>query len=159
MNQENLIWSGKSSNIANLGTNILYCLISLILFLTYIHLQNMVFLVFSLIPIIFMISMWITLKSTIYTLTTERLKIRRGLLNTETNELELYRVKDYKLQEPFWMKFFGLSNIYLETSDHSSPTVFIKAISQGEKILNDIRNNVEQCKQTKGIKEIDIHPQ
>ncbi len=42
------------------------------------------------------------------------------------NELELYRVKDIVLNEPFLLRLVGLSNIVLVTSDRSTPVFVVE---------------------------------
>lgn len=80
----------------------------------------------------------------------------RGVLNKNLGELELYRVRDYKLDQPFFLRLFSLSNIVLETSDKSHPTVVIKAIPDGEELREQFRTNVEACRTRKGVREVDI---
>src|SRR5205814_5779956 len=46
--------------------------------------------------------------------------------NTDT--LELYRVKDIETRQPFLSRLVGVENVQLNTSDTSSPFVFIEAV-------------------------------
>lgn len=107
------------------------------------------------IPIFIILWKWLVVKNTKYELTTERLKIRHGVLNKKMDDLELYRVRDFKLERPFFLRLFSLGNIILQTSDKSHPVVILRAIRNGEQIREQIRNMVEACRVKKRVREID----
>src|SRR5262245_50571713 len=50
-----------------------------------------------LIPVGIFLTKWIFLKTVVYEITSERIRVRKGLLSKRTDELELYRVKDTSL--------------------------------------------------------------
>lgn len=108
------------------------------------------------IPIFIIVWKWLVVKCTNYELTTERLKTRYGVFNRKMDELELYRVRDYKLDQPFFLRLFGLANIILQTSDRSNPVVVVRAISNGEQLREQIRNAVEECRVKKRVREVDL---
>lgn len=108
------------------------------------------------IPLFIMLYKWLVIKNTKYELTTERLKTRTGILNKITNELELYRIKDYSLEQPFFLRLFKLSNIKLITSDKTNPMVNILAIKNGENTLEKIRFYTEKLRKYKRVKELDL---
>lgn len=91
-----------------------------------------------------------------YELTTERLRKRYGVINKHLDELELYRVRDYKLFQPLLLRLFSLGNIVLQTSDKSHPQVVIKAIANGEALREQLRAHVEACRTRKGVRELDV---
>jgi uncharacterized membrane protein YdbT with pleckstrin-like domain len=86
----------------------------------------------------------------------ERLIERSGVFSRKTDELELYRVKDIRHVEPFWLRLFGLSDIVLYTSDKSTPVIVLRAIENGEIVRALIRDAVESRRAIKGVKERDI---
>ena len=90
-----------------------------------------------------------------YTVTTERLSEAKGIFTRNTEELELYRVKDIRLYEPFSLRMFGCSDIILTTSDRNSPISVIHGIYKGRELLDAIRHNVETMRARKGVREID----
>src|SRR5215204_1645093 len=53
------------------------------------------------IPMLFLLGKYVALKFVEYEITSERIKTIRGILSKRTDELELYRVKDTSLIEPF----------------------------------------------------------
>lgn len=99
---------------------------------------------------------WLVIKNIKYELTTERLRTRHGVLNKKTDELELYRIRDYKLDQPFFLRLFSLGNIVLQTSDRSHPEVTLKAIPNGEELREQLRTHVEACRTKKRVREVDF---
>lgn len=139
MANENAVWSGTPSQVINLPS---FVLLGLFFWLV--------------IPIFIILWRWLVLKNTRYELTTERLRIRHGVLNKKMDELELYRVRDYQLEEPFWLRLFGLGNITLQTSDRSHPVVILRAIRDSQQVREQIRSAVEECRVKKRVREVDV---
>ena len=139
MAEERDVWSGTPSQVINLPTFIVCVL-----------------LFFLVIPVFYALWQWLVVKMTKYELTTERLRTRYGVLNKKTDELELYRVRDYKFDQPFFLRLFSLGNVILQTSDRSHPTVVIRAIPDGEQLREQIRTHVEACRVAKRVREVDF---
>jgi uncharacterized membrane protein YdbT with pleckstrin-like domain len=91
-------------------------------------------------------------KATQYEVTSERIRIRRGIMTKRTDELELYRANDTSLIEPMTMRMFGLGTIEVRTMDASSPTVFLEAVHGARKLREDLRKCIEQCRERKGVR-------
>ena len=136
---EEIVWRGASSQWKNLG---LYVLSALFCWL--------------IVPIFIALKRYLQTKNKIYELTTERLKITEGIFSKVTDTLELYRVKDIETQQPFLYRLFGVENIQMNTSDTSSPFIFIEAIPHTVGLADKIRNRVEIIRQQKGVREIDV---
>jgi uncharacterized membrane protein YdbT with pleckstrin-like domain len=139
MANERPVWSGTPSQVLNLPTFVLCGLFCWLV-----------------IPIFIALWQWLVLRYTQYELTTERLRIRHGVLSKKLDELGLYRVRDYELAQPLWMRPFGLGNITLQTSDRSHPVVVLRAIRNGEQVREQIRRAVEDCRVTKRVRELDV---
>jgi uncharacterized membrane protein YdbT with pleckstrin-like domain len=95
---------------------------------------------------------WLTVRFLRYELTTERLLTSSGIFSRNSEALELYRVKDYELQEPFVLRLFGLGNIVLHTHDVSNPTVLLRAVPGAKALRDDIRKYVEECRDKKRVR-------
>ncbi len=139
MAQEEDVWSGTPSQVTNLGSFIFLGI-----------------LFFMVIPLFIILWKWLVTKNIKYELTTERLRTRSGVLNKKMDELELYRVKDYKVDRPLFLRIFGLGNLVLETSDRSSPIVMIKAIPDAEELREKVRTCVETRRDAKRVREVDF---
>ena len=139
MADEKLVWSGSPSQVTNLLPFVFWGL-----------------LFWLVVPIFIILWKWLVTNMTRYELTTERLRTRHGVLNRKMDELELYRVRDYKLDQPFFLRLFSLGNIILQTSDLSNPVITLHAIPDCEQVREQIRNSVEACRVKKGVREMDV---
>ncbi|PYL15374.1 MAG: hypothetical protein DMF17_05005 [Verrucomicrobia bacterium] len=136
---EQTVWRGTSSQWKNLGVFILCGLFCWLI-----------------VPIFIALSRYLQTKNKIYELTTERLKITEGIFSKVTDTLELYRVKDLETRQPFLYRMFGVENVQMNTSDTSSPFIFIEAIPSAVSLGDKIRNQVEAIRAQKGVREIDV---
>lgn len=135
---EKKVWEGRPSQFDNAFSYIFLFLIS-----------------FLIVPIFIIFWKWLSTRANITELTNERIIKRTGVLNKQIDEVELYRVKDYRVEKPLSLRVFGLSNVKLITSDELVPIVTIRAVSNGEALRNTIRNIVEQRRDEKGVREFD----
>lgn len=108
------------------------------------------------VPALWVAWRYLVVRTRIYELTTERLRITAGVFNQRVDEVELYRVKDTLMERPWWMRLIGLSNIVLETSDRSLPRVEISALPQGQEFREILRKQVEQQRDKKRVRELDF---
>ena len=158
--QEKKLWNDKPSQIINLNLFLLSFVLSLLLILVpptkILHLPYYFNYVFVL-PILYSIYLFLDTYNTTCELTSQRLRISSGILNREINEMELYRVIDYRIEQPLFLRIFGLSNIYIDTSDNSDPFVFINAVSNSQNLIDTIRNSVEKIKIERGVREVNIN--
>jgi len=137
--EERTVWLGTPSQVINLGS---FILLGLFFWLV--------------IPLFIILWKWLVVKNMKYELTTERLRMRHGVFNKKLDELELYRVRDYILDQPFFLRIFSLGNIILQTSDRTHPTVVIQAIPDAENLREQLRTYVEACRIRKGVRELDV---
>jgi uncharacterized membrane protein YdbT with pleckstrin-like domain len=105
--------------------------------------------------VMWLIRWWLT-KSTFYELTSQRLKIASGILNRKLDELELFRVKDYAMDQPLFLRLVGLGNLTLITSDATSPTIAIRAIANVEDVREKLRTAVQTERDRKRVREMDV---
>jgi uncharacterized membrane protein YdbT with pleckstrin-like domain len=98
---------------------------------------------------------WMT-KTTEYELTTQRFKVRSGILNRKLDELELFRVRDYGMNQPIWLRVFGLGNITMMTSDASSPSVMLQAIADVEGVREKLRSAVQAERDRRRVRALDM---
>jgi uncharacterized membrane protein YdbT with pleckstrin-like domain len=109
-----------------------------------------------LIPAFMWLIRWWVTKCTHYELTSQRLRIRTGILNKKVDELELFRVKDYTMEQPFLLRLVGLGNLTMITSDATSPTVAIKAIPGIETVREKLRQAVQSERDRKRVRQLDV---
>ena len=136
---EELVWSGGPSQLVNF---VVYLVCGLLAWLV--------------VPIFYAIWKWLVVKNTRYELTTERLRMRHGVLNKELDEIELYRVRDYKLEQPLLLRIFSLGHVTVTTTDVAQPVVKLRAIADSETVREQVRHHVEQCRTKKRVLPIDL---
>jgi membrane protein YdbS with pleckstrin-like domain len=140
-NQEESLWTGRPSQIVNLVSFILCGLTCWLIIPLFVALKN-----------------WLTIKCTTYELTNQRFRTTRGVLSRRIDELELYRVKDTSLVQPFFLRLFSRANIVMTTSDASTPLVTIEAIQYEDavRLRETIRLHVEELRDRKRVRQIDV---
>ena len=99
---------------------------------------------------------YLTLRCTRYLLTTQRVRVTTGIFSIRTEDTELYRVDDIKLERPFLMRLVGLGNLVLVTSDRTTPNIVLKAISRSDELREQIRVHVEECRERKQTRVLDM---
>ena len=163
---ESTVWQGTPSQVINLSQYILWGLIFVVLLASGIALLRSMddvpaaavamLCVVAAIPWIAAVWKWLILANIRYELTTQRLRIRTGIFNKHLDELELYRVRDYTLEQPFFLRLFSLSNVVLQTSDKSTQMVILRAIPRGEWVREQMRTYVEEARMRRGVREVDL---
>jgi len=108
------------------------------------------------VPIFFALARYLQTKCKIFELTTQRFKITSGVFSKVTETLELYRVKDIEMRQPFLSRLVGVENVQMTTSDTSSPLVLIEAVPSSIGLADKLRHQVEIIRQQKRVREIDI---
>lgn len=134
MPQESVLWEGRPSQLLNFPIFLLCILI---------------------VPIPVAFWRWLTLRCTSYVLTSERLRINTGVFSRRSEELELYRVKDLTVEQPFFQRLFGLGRLILHTSDRTNPTLVLPAMRDVDRLRDTVRGRVEPLRAAKGVREID----
>jgi uncharacterized membrane protein YdbT with pleckstrin-like domain len=108
------------------------------------------------VPLVMWIARWWVTKTTLYELTSQRLRKSSGIFNRVVDELELFRVKDYSMEQPFFLRMLGLGNLRMVTSDATTPIVAIKAIPNVQDVREKLRNAVQAERDRKRVRQFDV---
>jgi uncharacterized membrane protein YdbT with pleckstrin-like domain len=164
--EEKTIWQSRPSQFVNFGVFLFWGLLFLLILTLVIYFWDSLHNLWSVLPFVgllasmiclFYIALrWIITSSLKYTLTSERLLIESGVLSKRTQSLELYRVKDYTLVEPFLYRLVKLGSVSIVTSDPTTPKVEMRAITQPRPLLDTLRRQVETRRDAKRVREIDM---
>lgn len=164
--EEKKIWSGTSSQLLNFGVFLLggfvFALLLVLLIKFWSDLEKMgtmalaTAFVILLSPLAYMLAKVLLIKSVKYEISSERIRITTGIFSKQTNAMELYRVKDYTLKEPFFYRLFHLGTITILTSDHSTPQIIMKAIPSARQLMDELRKHVELRRDLKKVREVDF---
>ncbi|MCU0776101.1 MAG: PH domain-containing protein [Akkermansiaceae bacterium] len=154
MNEETSLWKGSPSQWLNLGN---YA--GAIVVAVGIGIGGIFFppaWIALILPLLFAIWKFLVVRSQVYELTCERLRITSGVINQHIDEIELYRVKDTQALRTWWMRLTGLTSIKLETSDRTLPKLVIPAIPDGMEMRETLRKQVEIQRDKKRVREMDF---
>lgn len=110
----------------------------------------------AVIPAIFALVKLLKVRTTRIDVSTERITTTVGIFSRHKWDIELYRVKDTTLHQPFLLRLVGRANILIISSDRSSPTVALRALPNAEWLRQQIRMNVERLRLKRGVREMDI---
>lgn len=92
------------------------------------------------------------LSFTRYTLTSEKLLIKIGLLSTREEEIKLYRILDFTVRKTLFQRIFGVGDIELHTADRSTPVFVMKGIKNVESIKELISKKVEEVRVDRNVR-------
>lgn len=134
IDEEQTLWEGSPSQWIHFPVYLLCGLLSVLV-----------------VPLVYGIARWIQTRCRRYTITTQRIRLASGVFTRRTEEVELYRVNDYKLIEPFWLRLVGLGTIVLTTTDDANPTVRLEGLRNASALRDDIRRHVELCRDRKRV--------
>ena len=82
---------------------------------------------------------WISSVSTTYDITTQRVRIERGIFSKLKESVELFRIDHFDLHKPLGMRLVGQCILHLRSSDTSFPAVMILGISNLEALADTLR--------------------
>lgn len=99
---------------------------------------------------------YILVRSTRYTLTSQRLRRESGVLAKQLDEVELYRVKDTQLNQTLVDRVLGIGSVLVLSSDETMPHLNLAKVPDPANFREKLRAAVEQVRLARGVREIDI---
>ena len=91
------------------------------------------------------------LSFTVYTLSKERLTVKRGFFKTTTDEILVYRIMDNRLERTLGQKIFKVGTVTLLSNDKTCPRLLLVNIRLPDKVRRFISNLVEEQRAARGI--------
>ena len=82
---------------------------------------------------------WIKSLATTYEITTQRVRIERGIFSKIKDSVELFRVDHFDLHKPLGMRLAGYCLVHLRSSDASFETVILYGIPKLELLADTLR--------------------
>ena len=83
---------------------------------------------------------WFQSIATTYQITTQRVRIERGILSKSKESVELFRIDHFDLHKPLGMRLAGHCVVDLRSSDTSFSTVVIFGIPKLEALADTLRD-------------------
>ncbi len=90
---------------------------------------------------------WIRLRSTMYTVTTQRVLTEQGIFSKTVNEIDLRYVEDSSFSQSFIQRLLGIGNVLLMSSDKTTPHYVLRAIKDPRGVRETIRTQAYQSSQ------------
>ena len=82
---------------------------------------------------------------------------RKGVFSVTQEEVQYYRIKSIMIEEPLWMRFFGLCIINIITSEQFKPRLTLYAVNDGEQLKDLISDMTYQWRLKMNIRDHDIY--
>ena len=140
MDDERVLWTGHPSHAKDLGYHVVCWLFSPLVF-----------------PLFMSAWRYLETRFTRFEITDERIRVTVGVFSRRMEELELYRVKDTSIDEPFLLRvLFKLGHLILRTSDPSNPVLLVPAVANVRELREELRGCIEKIRSSKGVREVDF---
>ena len=91
------------------------------------------------------------LSFTTYTLTDEKLIIKKGFLSIVEEEIQLYRILDITLRRSLFQRIFKTGTIHCCSADKTTPEFYIEDILNPVDVKELLVRKVEEKREEKGI--------
>lgn len=86
-----------------------------------------------------------------YTLTTERLKITRGLVGRKVENFELIRMQDIDYKQNIGERMTNLGDIFIKGQDASNPEIILRNVSKPEEVYEVLRKAWLEARKRHGL--------
>ena len=101
---------------------------------------------------------WIRNLDTTYELTEDRLILRKGIFVKSVDEIELYRVKDVRMDFTLINQWAGIGTISIDSSDETTRAgaLVIPHIERAAERREELRRLVDAARQKRRVRELDV---
>ena len=86
------------------------------------------------------VCLWVSRSHTRYRLTSERLEIRTGRITHTSRTVDLFRVQDLEIAEPFFLRMRGAGHLVIRSQDAGEPEVVLRAVPGVRALHETIRS-------------------
>ena len=117
------------------------------------------FLALTVIALLIVLWRWLENMGAKYEVTDERLIIRRGIFAKSIDEIELYRIKDIRIDFTLINQLAGIGRLSIASSDETtrSGDLVIAGIERAQERRETLRRLVDAARQKRSVREIDMH--
>lgn len=101
---------------------------------------------------------WLEVMGSLYQLTPERLIVRKGIIMKSVDEIELYRIKDVRLNFSLLNQMAGIGTICLTSSDETTRAgdLMLRHVRGAQARREELRRLVDTARRQRGVREIDM---
>jgi uncharacterized membrane protein YdbT with pleckstrin-like domain len=87
------------------------------------------------------------IRSTVYTITTQRILIENGILSKALNEIDLRTIDDTQFYQSFTARLLGIGNVTLISTDKEEPVLVLRSVPDPRNLRETIRANAYRMSQ------------
>ncbi len=110
------------------------------------------FISFVAVAVMVLLHVWIRFASRKYRITNQRLFATRGLIARNTEEIELFRVKDVKVDQGILQRLLGYGTVTVFSSDETAPKLAIAEIGDPMEVKETLRTLYRTARKEAGVK-------
>jgi hypothetical protein len=89
---------------------------------------------------------------TVYELTTQRLRIIRGILGNQVEEIELIRVRDTRIKQHLGERALNVGDVTILSNDTTAPEIILNNVNDPLAVRELIRKAVQAEKERRGLR-------
>jgi uncharacterized membrane protein YdbT with pleckstrin-like domain len=117
------------------------------------------FLALTAVALLIILWRWFENLAARYEITEERLIIHRGIVSKSIDEIELYRIKDIRIDFSLINQLAGIGRLSIASSDETtrSGDLVIAGIERAQERRETLRRLVDAARQKRSVREIDMH--
>jgi hypothetical protein len=86
-----------------------------------------------------------------YIITTERIKIVRGLISRKIENFELIRIQDLDYKQAVTERMFGIGDIFIRGQDPSNPNIILRNVAHPEEVYEVLRRAWLEARKRYGL--------
>jgi uncharacterized membrane protein YdbT with pleckstrin-like domain len=119
---------------------------------------GMLWLLLSLAAIGIFVWRWFVNLASKYQVTEERLIIRKGIIAKSVDEIELYRIKDVRINFSIINQLAGIGHLTISSSDETTREgdLVIRDVERAQARREELRRLVDTARQKRRVREIDM---
>lgn len=88
--------------------------------------------------------------NTTYTLSSQRILVKTGILNISSAQIELYRMKDYSMSQSLWARMCGYAHLNVISSDRIMPRAYLWALPDSGRMTESLRRAAQVARAESG---------
>ncbi len=112
----------------------------------------------TVLALVILLVKWVQNLAATFAITEERLIIRRGIIFKSVDEIELYRIKDVRIDFSLLNQMAGIGRITISSSDETTrdSDLVMPEINKAQERREHLRRLVDTARQKRRVREIDM---
>jgi len=95
---------------------------------------------------------WLASLSTRFEITSQRVRIERGVFSKSRQDTEIYRIDDIALERPLGMRMLGHAILFLRSTDRSTPEIRLYGVPGLAALSEQLRECALRERERRGVK-------